>query len=111
MMDFLFFVKTLVVCLLITLALQVKFDEMTLEAHAQKFVTSSMVVAPLQSVAHGGAKLIKDITRQIYAKINHNVKPKKEEELGSAKASSFRWSGDEPSQNETAVDESYDGAD
>ena len=109
MMDFMFFVKTLVVCLLITLAMQVKINELTLENHVHQFVTSSAVAQPIQNSAHGGAKLIKDITQSIYAKINKNVKPKKEGEPGATKASAFRWNGEEASQNETPTDESYDG--
>lgn len=90
MMDFLFFVKTFALTLVIVLVMQIQVGNKSIENHALGFVQSSTVVSPLNSVAAGGAKLIRDTTRAISASIrgrnNQTTKPKKEDGK-----SSFKW--------------------
>lgn len=89
MMDFLFFVKTFLVCMIITLALQVRFDELTLEQHTKNFITHSALVSPLQGVANGGAQLIRDLSKKVYNSIRGNSRMGGGHEAHGERASSF----------------------
>jgi hypothetical protein len=94
MTDFLFFVKTFALCLVITLFMQLKVDKFTLEDHAHSFLQDAAVMLPLQTVAHGGAKLIHDATQFISQSIHRNVKNDKGEEVKDKKSTStFLWQG------------------
>jgi uncharacterized metal-binding protein len=77
MMDFLFFVKTFFLTVAVVVLMQVNIGEKSLESHAMTFVQSSAIVAPLNGVAKGAAKLARDITQTVSSKIKKNTKKQK----------------------------------
>lgn len=80
MMDFLFFVKTFFLTIAIVLIMQIQVGSTSIENHAMSFVQSSVIVAPLNSVAKGAAKMIRDVTQTVSAQIKKNTKKNKKEE-------------------------------
>lgn len=107
MMDFLFFVKTLALCLVITIIMQIKVDEKTIESHTHHFLETSATMLPIQAAAHGGSQLVRDISHRISLAIKQNMKGSKNKEaVEKQPASSFLWQGSpRPSQNETESEE------
>ena len=101
MMDFFFFVKTFALTVLIVLLMQIQVGGKSVESHALGWVQSSAVVSPLNSVAGGGAKLVRDVTRAVSASLrgknNQATKAKKDD-----KKSSFRWLWDGKNQEADA---------
>lgn len=84
-MDFLFFVKTFLLTVAVVVMMQIKVSEKSIESHAMSWVQSSAVVAPLNGVAKGAAKMARDLTAMISAKIKSNTKKQKRlEETASA---------------------------
>jgi hypothetical protein len=77
MMDFLFFFKTFTATVVLVLVMQFQIGDKTIERHAMGFVESSAVVQPLNGVAKGAAKLVKDLTQTISAKIKKNTNKEK----------------------------------
>ena len=59
MLDFMFFLKTVLVTILIALALQSKVGKLTLEDHAHQFIQTSTIMEPIHQVAQNGAILVK----------------------------------------------------
>ncbi|MGE3683953.1 MAG: hypothetical protein AB7G93_19710 [Bdellovibrionales bacterium] len=95
MMDFLFFAKTLLLTLAIVLVMQIRVGDQTMETHAHRLLTSSLVVQPLNGVAQGAAKMAKDALNSVSGHVNKNIdkgKKKKEQDEAKKSASSFRWS-------------------
>lgn len=85
MMDFLFFVKTFLLTVAVVVMMQIKVSDKSIESHAMSWVQSSAVVAPLNGVAKGAAKMARDLTAMISAKIKSNTKKQKRlEETASA---------------------------
>lgn len=84
MMDILFFVKTFLLTIAIVLVMQIQVGEKSLETHAMSFVQSSAVVAPLNGVAKGAAKMVRDLTETISISVHRNSKKKKEEKVSSS---------------------------
>ncbi len=74
MMDFLFFVKTFFLTIAIVLLMQIQVGSHTIEAHALSFMHSSAIAAPLNTVARGAAKLVRDLTQTISARVKSNTK-------------------------------------
>ncbi|HMN68557.1 MAG TPA: hypothetical protein PKC28_08455 [Bdellovibrionales bacterium] len=70
MMDFMFFVKTLALTVAVVLVMQIEIGHRSIETHAMSWVQSSAIVAPLNTVAAGGAKLVRDTTKLITAKLS-----------------------------------------
>ncbi len=91
MIDFMFFVKTFLLTLVVVLAMQVRIGERSVEQHAVSFVQSSAVTMPLNQAAGGAAKLVKDLTQKISNSIHKNVAKKKPEAEDDKKKSTFRW--------------------
>jgi uncharacterized metal-binding protein len=77
MMDFLFFVKTFALTIVVVLLMQLQVGEKSIEHHAMAFMQSSAVIQPLNGVAKGAAKLARDVTQTISAKIKKNTKKEK----------------------------------
>jgi len=85
MMDFLFFVKTFILTVAAVVVMQIEVGGKSVESHAMSWVQSSAVVAPLNGVAKGAAKMARDLTATISAKIKKNTKQQKRlEETASA---------------------------
>jgi hypothetical protein len=102
MMDFLFFVKTFVLCLVITIVMQIRVGSKTIETHTHGFLETSAAMLPIQGAAHGGAQLIRDVSHRVTDMIKRNVKGSKNKEAAQKANSSFLWQGSrKPSQNET----------
>jgi len=60
MMDFLFFIKTCALTLLLVVIMQVRVGDQSLEQTAQSWVRSSWIAGPVNLAAQGGAKLVRD---------------------------------------------------
>jgi hypothetical protein len=85
MMDFLFFVKTFILTVVAVVVMQIQIGGKSVESHAMNWVQSSAIVAPLNGVAKGAAKMARDLTTTISAKIKQNTKKQKRlEETASA---------------------------
>jgi hypothetical protein len=83
MMDVLFFVKTFLLTIAIVLLMQIHVGERSLESHAMSWVQSSAVVAPLNGVAKGAAKMVRDLTQTISISVTRNSKKKKDAKSSS----------------------------
>ena len=59
------FARTLVFTLVVVILLQVKIGEFTLEQRAIDWYRSSSVTQPVQQVADGGAKIVRDAVNKI----------------------------------------------
>jgi hypothetical protein len=84
MSDVLFFVKTFFLTIAIVLVMQIHVGDHSIESHAMSWVQSSAVVAPLNSVARGAAKMARDLTQTISISIKRNGKKNKKEEKNSS---------------------------
>lgn len=84
MMDIVFFLKTFLLTIAIVLVMQIQVGEKSIETHAMNFVQSSVVVAPLNGVAKGAAKMARDLTQTISISVHRNSKKKKEEKTSSS---------------------------
>lgn len=93
MMDFLFFVKTFFLTIAIVLIMQIQVGSASIESHAMSFVQSSAVVGPLNTVAKGAAKMIRDVTHTISAEVKKNTKKNKKEEIRTSSSSSSDYDG------------------
>lgn len=90
MSEFFFFMKLFLLTIALVLVMQIQVGERSLESHAMGWVQTSALVQPLNSIAVGGAKVIKDLTAKISGSVSQNSGKKKKEEKKSS--SSFRWS-------------------
>lgn len=93
MMDFMFFVKTFALTVAIVLGMQIHVGDRSLETHAMTFVQSSTVVAPLNQVARGAAKLVRDITQTVSIQVKHNTKKSKKDEPKRSSSASSEYDG------------------
>lgn len=94
MMDFYFFLKTLILTVALVVVLQVKIGEETLEDQAVMVFRSSIVEEPIRKVAQGGAKLVRNVVKLTQEKINGAGSSEKEAEPTSKKKSGFRLNWD-----------------
>jgi hypothetical protein len=92
MMDFLFFVKTLILTLAIVMVMQIQVGQKSLETHAMSFVQSSTVAAPLHGIARGAAQVVHDLSHSVTGFIHHNVNKNKKEDGRLRRESSIRSS-------------------
>ncbi len=58
---FSFFIRTMILTVLVVLILQIRWGEASLEDHAMSFITSSAVVAPLNSTAQGTVRFLRNM--------------------------------------------------
>jgi hypothetical protein len=86
-MDVLFFLKTFLLTVAIVLVMQIRVGERSLESHAMSWVQSSVVVAPLNGVAKGAAKMARDLTQTISVSVQRNWKKKKSDKSSSSSQS------------------------
>ena len=73
MLDFMFFLKTIVVTFLIALLLQTRVGAITIEDHAHQFIQSSSVMTPLHQVAQNGATMIKRSLKWISSQVSSQL--------------------------------------
>ncbi len=60
MRDLIFLVKAILLTTIIVLILQIQVGQRTLETHALIWIHTSPLIAPLNTVAQGAAKLYRD---------------------------------------------------
>jgi hypothetical protein len=93
MMDLFFFVKTFFLTIAIVLMMQIQVGSTSIENHAMSFVQSSAVVGPLNTVARGAAKMIRDVTNTISNEVKKNTKKNKKEEAKASPSSVSDYDG------------------
>ncbi len=71
MSEVFFCIKTFVLTIAIVMVMQVQVGDRTLENHALAWVQTSPLVTPLNSVAHGAAKMIREMTNKAQDQIHH----------------------------------------
>lgn len=74
MLDFMFFVKTLIVTVLLVSLMQIKAGEMTIENHAAHWVKTTPLTEPLRSTAEAGAKAVSDSARWLSAQVQKQTR-------------------------------------
>ena len=88
MSEITFFLKTFVLTVAIVLVMQIQVGEASLETHTMSWVQTSAIVAPINAVADGGAKVVRDFITYIHSKLDKKKDKNKKEEV---KTSTFRW--------------------
>lgn len=71
MSDIWFFLKTFVLTVAIVIAMQIQVGGRSIENHALSWVQSSVVASPLNGVAQGAAKMIRDAATAVKKKVKH----------------------------------------
>ena len=71
MREVFFCIKTFVLTIAIVIVMQVQVGERTLENHALAWVQTSPLVSPLNTVAQGAAKMIKEMMNKAQDQIHH----------------------------------------
>lgn len=71
MSELFFCLKTFVLTIAIVIVMQVQVGERTLENHALSWVQTSPIVSPLNSVARGGAKVIREMMDKTQERFHH----------------------------------------
>lgn len=77
MSDLVFFAKMFALTVILVIAMQLQVGTRTVESYAMGFVQSSWVAQPINKIARGGAKLIKDATTKVHGAIAKNQAKKK----------------------------------
>lgn len=65
MFSLISFIRTLAMTLVVVVLLQIKIGEFTLEQRAVDWYRTSSLTQPVQDVANGGAKLVRDILNKV----------------------------------------------
>ena len=105
MVDFFFFVKTLLLTIFVVLLLQIEVGKKTVETHVHDWMAGSVAAGFLGNAAHGGANFLKDASFKITKKIKEHIGMKQRHESPEVKASHFKWNW------EKAKDSDIDDAD
>lgn len=71
MSEIFFCIKTFVLTIAIVMVMQVQVGDRTLENHALGWVQTSPLVMPLNTVARGAAKMIKEMMDKTHSEIHH----------------------------------------
>lgn len=70
MFGWISFLQTLFFTLIVIVLLQIKIGESTLEQKTIQWYRTSNLVAPIQEVANGGAKLVRDIVNKVASSLD-----------------------------------------
>jgi hypothetical protein len=100
MMDFFFFVKTLILTLFVVLLLQIEVDKKTVEGHLHDWMEGSLAAGFLGNAAHGGAHFLHDATQKISNQMKEKIGMKHQHESSETKASHFKWGWNKDTQEE-----------
>lgn len=65
MSNLMFFVRCLFITAVFIILMQVRVGEITLEEKAMSWMSSSLVIEPIQQVADGAVKIIRDSIRKV----------------------------------------------
>ena len=74
MLNLMFFIKTILITVLIVLILQIRFGSLTLEDHARHFIQTSALAQPVQDVAESGAVAVRKGMNWVTREINQRVR-------------------------------------
>lgn len=105
MMDFFFFVKTLLLTVIVVLMLQIQVGKKTIEMHLHDWMENSLASGFLDHAAHGGAHFLKDAAHKLSEKMKANIGLKHKHEDTETKASRFRWEWGNGSKAQNSADE------
>ena len=73
MRDLFFFIRVMVMTTIFVFFLQIRIGEQTLEQQALSLIRTSSTVVPLQRVADGGSRLLRDIWSAVTHRMNSSV--------------------------------------
>lgn len=91
MLDFFFFLKTLLLTFIIVLLLQIQIGKKTVETHVHDWMVGSVAAGFLGHAAEGGAHFLKDAAFKATQTIKQNIGLKQKKESHETKSSRFRW--------------------
>ena len=70
MSEFYFVIKSFFIAILIIFIMQIKWGETTIEEKSMRWIATSPIVLPLQDVATGGVKAIREFWKTVTSKVN-----------------------------------------
>jgi hypothetical protein len=91
MLDFFFFLKTMLLTLVVVLLLQIEIGGKTAETHVHDWMVGSVAAGFIGNAAHGGANFLKDASFKMTKKIKEHMGAKAKKESSEIKASHFHW--------------------
>lgn len=91
MLDFFFFLKTMLLTLVVVLLLQFEVGNKTVETHVHDWMVGSVATGFIGNAAHGGANFLKDASFKVTKKIKEHMGAKAKKETSETKASRFQW--------------------
>lgn len=92
MFDLFFFLKTLIMTLVVVLLLQIRVGDYTLEDHAHLFVKTSSLTYPLQVAADGASRAIRDVMKRVHQSLSSRFWGNKmADEQSASRAPKFDW--------------------
>ena len=90
MLNIFFFVKALALTVLFVIFLQVKVSGVTLEVHATRFITTSMLTEPIRYTAESGARVIQTGVSWVSKKINGTLRWRRGDDGSSFRSNPFK---------------------
>jgi len=85
-----FFVKALSLAILFVILLQVKISGVTLESHATRFITTSIVTEPIRYTAQNGARAIQGGVVWVSKRINRTLQWRRNSDESNFRSSPFK---------------------
>lgn len=73
MFGWISFIQSLIMTLVVIVLLQIKIGEFTLEQRAVDWYRTSNVAAPIQEVAEGGARIVRDAVNKVADSLNFKL--------------------------------------
>ena len=89
MKDVTFFLKLLGLTVVVVLMSQVHVGDRSVEAHAMTWVQDSAIAQPLNGVANGAARMLRDVTGKIHSAIDRNRGKRRNGDKAPSRP--FRW--------------------
>jgi len=89
MKDVTFFMKLLGLTIVVVVLSQIHVGDRSVEAHAMTWVQDSAIAQPLNGVANGAARVLRDATGKIHAVIDRNRGKRRNGDKKPSRA--FRW--------------------
>ena len=89
MKDVTYFFKLLGLTIVVVVLSQIHVGDRSVEAHAMGWVQESAVAQPLNGVANGAARMLRDATGKIHAAIDRNRGKRKNGDKKPSRA--FQW--------------------
>lgn len=73
MLDFIFFIKTLAMTIVLVIFLQIQVGGRTLEDYMHNWIQTSWAAAPLNETAHNAAQIVRDVVAKVQSQVRENV--------------------------------------